>query len=80
MKMLIKLDYHIALNLNDDLDDYCLNIEDVDDDLVVNRFVVVVVVIEQYHELFDQNHFDDESDLEDYDIVVDSVVLQMFDE
>jgi len=79
MKMLIKLDYHIALNLDDDLDDYYLNIEDVD--LVVNRFVVVVVVvIEQYHELFDQNHFDDESDLEDYDIVVDSVVLQMFDE
>jgi len=77
MKMLIKLDYHIALNLDDDLDDYYLNIEDVD--LVVNRFVVVVV-IEQYHELFDQNHYDDESDLEDYDIVVDNVVLQMFDE
>jgi len=79
MKMLIKLDYHIALNLDDDLDDYYLNIEDVD--LVVNRFVVVVVVvIEQYHELFDQNHYDDESDLENYDIVVDNVVLQMFDE
>jgi hypothetical protein len=59
-------DYHIALNLDDD---YYLNIEEVDDDLVVNRFVVVVV-IEQHYELLDRTLFDDESDLEDYDIVV----------
>lgn len=71
--MLIELDYHIALNLNDDLNDYYCNIEEVDDDSVVNK---VVVVIEWYHVLFDQNHFDDESDLEDYDIVV--VFLQLF--
>ncbi len=66
MKMLIMSDYHIALNLDDD---YYLNIEEVDDDLVVNRFVVAVV-IEQYYELLDRTLFDDESDLEDYDIVV----------
>jgi hypothetical protein len=66
MKMLIMSDYHIALNLDDD---YYLNIEEVDDDLEVNRFVVVVV-IGQYHELPDRTLFDDESDLEDYDIVV----------
>jgi hypothetical protein len=73
MKMLIKLDFHIAINLDDYVDDYYLNVEEVDTDLVVNRFVVVVV-IEQYHEPFDQNHFVVESDLEDYDIVV----LEMF--
>jgi hypothetical protein len=69
MKMLIMSDYHIALNLDDDLYDYYLNIEEVDDDLEVNRFVVVVV-IGQYYELLDRTLFDDESDLEDYDIVV----------
>ena len=75
MKMMIMLDCHIVLNLNDDADDYYWDIESIDDDLVVNRFAVVVV-IEQYHEIFDQIHFDDELNLVDYDIVV----LQMFDE
>jgi hypothetical protein len=74
MKMMIMLDYHIALNLDDNVDDYYLDIEEVDDDLVVNRFAVVV--IEQSPGRFDRNHFDDVSYLEDYDIVV----LQMSDE
>jgi len=74
MKMMIMLDYHIALNLDDNVDDYYSDIEEVDDDLVVNRFAVVV--IEQSLELFDRNHFDDVSYLEDYDIVV----LPMSDE
>ncbi len=72
--MMIMLDYHIALNLDDNADDYYSDIEEVDDDLVVNRFAVVV--IEQSPELFDRNHFDDVSYLEDYGIVV----LQMSDE
>ncbi len=72
--MMIMLDYHIALNRNDDVHDYYWDIEPIDDDLVVNRFAVVV--IEQYHEIIDQIHFDDELNLVDYDIVV----LQMFDE
>jgi hypothetical protein len=39
------LDYHIVLNLNVD-NDYYLDIVKEDDDLLVNRLVVVVVVNE----------------------------------
>jgi hypothetical protein len=41
MTMMIMLDYHIVLNLNVD-NDYYLDIVKEDDDLLVNRLVVVV--------------------------------------
>jgi hypothetical protein len=45
MTMMIMLDYHIVLNLNVD-NDYYLDIVKEDDDLLVNRLVVVVVANE----------------------------------
>jgi hypothetical protein len=59
MTMMIMLDYHIVLNLNVDTD-YYLDIVKEDDDLLVNKLAVVVVVIEYSHEQQIHNLHDDE--------------------